>query len=465
MNSIRSNLIAALIGAMFAAMFFGGWATYSAAHNEASDLFDYQLQQIALSLRDQTFQGSAEALANDESLDYVIRVWNQTGLTIYSSRRHQSMPELTRLGYSTADSGEGEWRIFAIQHHGMTIAVAQPMRVRNQLATDAAWRTLKPFLLLLPALAFICWLLVSRGLKPLAQLADSLSSRSPESLDPLPAPNVPDEVAPLVGSLNDLLARLKVARDAQRAFVADAAHELRSPLTALQLQIQLVERAESDVARSQALSDLKNGLQRTTHAVQQMLTLARQEPGAAEYAVVPVSLAALVRTVVIEHERLAEAQQLDLGVTDADESAVVQGDADALSILLANLVGNALRYTPAGGSVDVACGQNDDGNFLEVIDTGPGIPDTERDRVFDRFYRRHGEVGLGSSGKSGSGLGLSIVRTIADRHGATVALSDARSGDVSSGLRVRVLFPRSAQAAGQASTTPSSVSAKRASGS
>ena len=127
MNSIRSNLIAALIGAMFAAMFFGGWATYSVAHNEASDLFDYQLQQIALSLRDQTFQGSAEALANDESLDYVIRVWNQTGLTIYSSRRHQSMPELTRLGYSTADSSEGEWRIFAIQHHGMTIAVAQPM--------------------------------------------------------------------------------------------------------------------------------------------------------------------------------------------------------------------------------------------------------------------------------------------------------------------------------------------------
>lgn len=446
MNSIRSNLIAALIGAMFAAMFFGGWATYSAAHNEASDLFDYQLQQIALSLRDQTFQGSAEALANDESLDYVIRVWNQTGLTIYSSRRHQSMPELTRLGYSTADSIEGEWRIFAIQHHGMTIAVAQPMRVRNQLATDAAWRTLKPFLLLLPALALICWLLVSRGLQPLAQLAQSLKARSPESLDPLPEPSVPDEVAPLVGSLNDLLVRLKVARDAQRAFVADAAHELRSPLTALQLQLQLVERAESDAARSQALADLKDGLQRTTHAVHQMLTLARQEPGAAEYAMAPVSLVALVRAVVVDHERLAEAQEIDLGVTEADEAAVVQGDAEALRILLANLVGNALRYTPAGGRVDVACGQNDSGTFIEVVDSGPGIPAVERERVFDRFYRRHGEEGLGSGGKSGSGLGLSIVRTIADRHGATVALSDARRGDASSGLRVTVLFPHAAHA-------------------
>jgi two-component system OmpR family sensor kinase len=462
MNSIRSNLIAALIGAMFAAMFFGGWATYSAAHNEASDLFDYQLQQIALSLRDQTFQGSAEALASDESLDYVIRVWNQTGLTIYSSRRHQSMPELTRLGYSTADSDEGEWRIFAIQYHGMTIAVAQPMRVRNQLATDAAWRTLKPFLLLLPALALICWLLVSRGLQPLAQLAQSLKARSPESLDPLHEPNVPDEVAPLVGSLNDLLARLKVARDAQRAFVADAAHELRSPLTALQLQLQLVERAESDTARSQALADLKHGLQRATHAVQQMLTLARQEPGAAEYAMVPVSLAALVRAVVVEHERLAEAQQLDLGVTDADESAVVQGDADALRILLANLVGNALRYTPAGGRVDVACGQNEDGTFLEVVDNGPGIPAAERERVFDRFYRRHDDNAVGIGEKSGSGLGLSIVRTIADRHGASVRLSDAQPGDEASGLRVTVLFPNAGE---WPQLFRFSVSAKRASGS
>ena len=442
MNSIRSNLIAALIGAMVAAMFVGGWATYSAAHNEASDLFDYQLQQIALSLRDQTFQGSAEALANDESLDYVIRVWNQTGLTIYSSRRHQSMPELTRLGYSTADSDEGKWRIFAIQHHGMTIAVAQPMRVRDQLATDAAWRTLKPFLLLLPALALIFWVLVSRGLRPLSHLAQSLTARSPESLESIQGLAVPDEVEPLVASLNNLLTRLKVARDAQRAFVADAAHELRSPLTALQLQVQLVERADSESARNAALADLKNGLQRTTHTVQQLLTLARQEPGAAEYTMAPVSLAALVRSLVVDHQRLAEAQQLDLGVTDADENAIVQGDADALRILLANLVGNALRYTPAGGRVDVACRKGEGCAFLEVADTGPGIPASERERVFDRFYRRGSEGVAADGGKSGSGLGLSIVRTIADRHGAEVRLSDGESG----GLRVRVRFPRSENA-------------------
>jgi two-component system OmpR family sensor kinase len=266
--------------------------------------------------------------------------------------------------------------------------------------------------------------------------------RSSESLEPIQGLEVPEEVEPLVGSLNDLLMRLKAARDVQRAFVADAAHELRSPLTALQLQVQLVERADSDDARNEALADLKNGLQRTTHAVHQMLTLARQEPGAAEYTVAPVNLAALARSLVVDHQRLAEARHLDLGVTEADERAVVQGDADALRILLANLVGNALRYTPAGGRVDVACGLSDDGVFLEVVDTGPGIPESERDRVFDRFYRRSNEGVATDGSKSGSGLGLSIVRTIANRHGAAVSLSESKSG----GLRVRVIFPRSENA-------------------
>ena len=145
MRSIRRNLLVALLGAMFVVMMLGGWATYRAARDEAGVLFDYQLRQIALSLRDQTFQGSAEALVNDESLDYVIRVWNRNGLTMYFSRPHQSWPELTKLGYSSVDTREGEWRVFATQFHGLTIAVAQPMRVRNQLAADAAWSTLKPF--------------------------------------------------------------------------------------------------------------------------------------------------------------------------------------------------------------------------------------------------------------------------------------------------------------------------------
>ena len=432
MKSIRRNLLLALLGTMCAAMLLAGWATYKAARDEAGVLFDYHLEQIALSLRDQRFQGSAEALASDESLDYVIRVWDKNGLTVFFSRQHYTLPELTRLGYSTTETPEGAWRLYAIQYHDQTIAVAQPMRVRERMAAGVAWRTLKPFFILLPALGLLIGWLVGRGLRPLGRLAESVRTRTPDSLNPLSAADVPQEVRPLVESLNNLLARLKAALDAQRAFVADAAHELRTPLTVLQLQTQLVERSATGEERAVALGELKNGLQRATHTVQQMLTLARQEPGAVESDFVQVDLAALVRAAVTEHARLAETRNIDLGVVQADEAAKVSGDASALKILLANLIGNALRYTPPGGRVDVSCGLSERQVFLEVADTGPGIPPEERQRVFDRFYRWNG----GAGEETGSGLGLAIVKTIADRHGAAVELLDADSG----GLRVRVVF-------------------------
>lgn len=432
MRSIRNDLLVALLGAILVVMLLGGWATYRAARDEAGSIFDYQLQQIAMSLRDRTFFGSAEALAGDDSLDYVIRIWDRNGLSIYYSRPRQVLPTLTRLGFSTAETLEGEWRIFAIQYQGLTISVAQPMRVRQRLAADAAWRTLKPFVILLPVLGALIWFLVARGLRPLAQIAKAVEARTPDLLEPLRDPDVPEEVRPLVSSLNDLLARLKIALDSQRAFVADAAHELRTPLTALQLQTQLVERAVSEEERCVALNELKSGLQRASHAVQQLLTLARQEPGAAGFRFETVGLADLSRQVVTAHQRLAEERGIDLGLARFDETAQVRGDAEALRILLSNLVGNAVRYTPVGGQVDVSCGLTEAGPFLDVVDNGPGIPAAERERVFDRFYRRGEDVNI----RTGAGLGLSIVRTIAQRHGAQVVLDDAPGG----GLLARVVF-------------------------
>jgi two-component system OmpR family sensor kinase len=428
MNSIRRHLLIALLGTLCVAMLLGGWATYRVARNEADVLSDYHLQQIALSLRDQRFQGSADALAGDRRLDYVIRVWDRNGLTLFYSRPHDSLPELTRLGYSTTETREGAWRLYAIQYRGQTIAVAQPMRVRDRQAAAAAWRTLEPFFILLPLFGVLIWWLVGWGLRPLGRLAKLVEARAPDMLDPLPGAGVPEEVGPLVGSLNDLLGRLKMALDAQRAFVADAAHELRTPLTALQLQAQLVERASSDEERRVALDDLKDGLQRATHGVRQLLTLARQEPGAVEARLVPVHLASLARESVTGHSALATARRIDLGVSHAGEEAVVHGDANALKILLDNLIANALHHVPEGGRVDVACGIRDGAAYLEVADDGPGIPVEERGRVFDRFYRR--------GGGSGTGLGLAIVEMIARRHGAAVRLLDSNAG----GLLARVTF-------------------------
>ncbi len=437
MNSIRKKLLLALIGAMSLVLLVGAWATYGAAREEANSIFDYHLEQIALAVRDQEFNGRTGALASDERLEIVLRIWDRNGLTIYYSRPHGELPDVARLGFSTERTASGAWRIYAVQHRGQTIAVAQPMKVRARIAAAAALRTLIPFVVLLPLAALLIWFVVGRELRPLTGLAGSVARRTPDALDPIGEAGVPDEALPLVRALNDLLTRLQTALKTQRDFIADAAHELRTPLTALQLQAQLIERAEDNQTRQAALADLRAGLERTTHVVSQLLTLARNEPGAAHPAPGDVNLADLCRQSVIDHATLAAARNIDLGLADCASDATVSGQAAALRTLLDNLVANAVRYTPPGGRVDVACGRDDDTAWLTVQDNGPGIPLDERERVFDRFYRRPGQTA------SGSGLGLSIVQAIARQHGARVALADAPGG----GLLVRVDFP-SAETAG-----------------
>ncbi len=430
MNSIRRKLLFTLIGALSIVMAIGAWATYSAARDEANAIFDYHLEQIALSVRNQTFQGSTEALAGDERFEFVVRIWDRSGLGIYYSRPHRILPDVARLGYATERTSEGAWRVYALQYRGQTIAVAQPMSVRARLAAGAALRTMLPFIVLLPLAALLIWLLVSRELRPLTELAHSVARRTPDALDPISESGVPTEAGPLVRSLNDLLARLQAAMQAQRAFIADAAHELRTPLAALQLQAQLLERASDTAGRAAAMTDLKQGLERAIHVVRQLLTLARQEPGTSEPPMTRVVLADLVSQAVAAAANTAAFRNIDLGVAASDPGAGVTGHAEALRTLLDNLVGNAVRYTPDGGRVDVSCGRGETHAWLEVIDTGPGIPEAERERVFDRFYRRSGQE------VAGSGLGLAIVRAIADKHHAGLALTDAPGG----GLRIRVDF-------------------------
>ena len=434
MNSIRRKLLLTLIGALSVVMAIGAWATYSAAWDEANAIFDYHLEQIALSVRNQTFQGSTEALAGEESFEFVIRIWDRNGLGIYYSRPHRVLPDVARLGYATEQTSEGAWRVFALQYRGQTIAVAQPMSVRTRLAARAALHTMIPFIVLLPLAALLIWLLVGRELRPLTDLARSVSQRTPDALDPISENGVPAEAWPLVRSLNDLLARLQAAMQAQRDFIADAAHELRTPLTALQLQAQLLERASDGAERTAAMADLKLGLERSIHVVRQLLTLARQEPGASTPPVAGVALNDLLHQSVTASANSAAARNIDLGVAASDPAAVT-GNAEALRTLLDNLVGNAVRYTRAGGRIDVSCGSTGEHSWLEVADNGPGIPTGERERVFDRFYRRS------EQDAAGSGLGLAIVRAIADKHQATIQLTDAPGG----GLRVRVEFPQAAK--------------------
>lgn len=228
--------------------------------------------------------------------------------------------------------------------------------------------------------------------------------------------------------------RLNLAFTAQRRFLADAAHELRTPITALRLQLQLLERTTDDGERQRALSELHSGVDRSQRLVQQLLLVARTEHDGEATKLAPLDLAALVRAQVAAMSFKAERAGLDLGA-NASEPVLAVGDELRLGVLLENLIENALRFTPAGGVVDVSARIENGQPLIRVVDDGPGIPEADRDRLFERFHR--GEAAQSRS-PEGSGLGLAIVKAIAERHGATVDLCTPTSG---LGLEVRVRFP------------------------
>jgi two-component system OmpR family sensor kinase/two-component system sensor histidine kinase QseC len=321
------------------------------------------------------------------------------------------------------------WRSFSVAMPSRVIQVSQPLAIRRKLAADAAYAAVLPLLLIAPFMAAAAWWLTGLALRPLQRVAAGVRQRDEQSLEPLPAAGLPDEVAPLVTALNALLQRLGQSLDTQRAFVADAAHELRSPLTALKLQLQLLKRADGDAERAAAADALAAGIERAARLVEQLLTLARTEPGAAGTPMQRLDLSELVREVVADTVPLALARGTRFELF-AEAPVQVDGDRAALATLVRNLADNAVRYSPRGARVEVRVAQREGVATLTVDDAGPGIPQAERERVFDRFYRR------GLTDEPGTGLGLAIVRGVAQRHGATVALDDSPLG----GLRVELHF-------------------------
>lgn len=440
MKSIRRQLLVWLLGGLALAIIAAAFGTYFRAREEANSLFDYQLKEMAASLTDAPFApapAGAGALGPGSNA-LVVQIWDRNGVQLYLSQPHRVLPQNAQLGFTTVATSSGAWRVFSTLAEGQVVQVAQPMSARRELATSMALRTVVPLLLALPLLALLIWLTISRGLAPLDRVAAAVEKRSPALLEPLSESGLPREVRPLVGALNGLLGRLGLALDAQRSFIADAAHELRTPLTAVHLQAQLAERATGEPERRAALADLKGGLERATRVVEQLLTLAREEPGVADRPPATVDLQALARGVVAELAPLAAAKRIDLGLS-ADPGVRVMGDADALATLLSNLVDNALRYTPEGGRVDVGVAIDAGQPLLSVRDSGPGIPEADRERVFDRFVR--GSVAAGTV--RGTGLGLSIVKRITERHGADIVVGPGLDG---AGAGIGVRFPASSTA-------------------
>jgi signal transduction histidine kinase len=432
MSSIRARLLVALIVLVALISLLAAGVTYRRVLSETSTLFDYQLRQMALSLRSQISLAPriVELPPDQGDSDFVVQIWDVFGARTYVSRPGLPMINQTVLGYADLSVRGQTWRAYGLQTADGVIQIAQPVQVREGLARAAAERVIIPLVLLLPIMiGAVAWI-VSRGLLPLRYVAAEVQRRDARTLAPLGTADLPREIEPLVSELNRLLERLQRAFSAQRAFIADAAHELRSPLTALRLQLQLLDRASDEAERLEARTRLGAAVERAIHLAEQLLALARSEPE------VPidfesVDLSAAAAEGIRDSHDLALARSVDLGL-DAAPGLVIEGNREALRTLVRNLVDNAVRYTPSGGSVQVRCRCTAIEVMLEVDDTGPGIAPADRERVFDRFYRR------AASQEGGTGLGLAIVKAIALRHAARIDLGESHSG----GLQVRVTFPR-----------------------
>ena len=301
------------------------------------------------------------------------------------------------------------------------VQVAETLDKRAQLANEIIKGVILPQFIILPVILALVWFALSRGLSPLAQLQERIRARPPDDLSPIDSRQVPEEISPLVGSLNDMLARLAHTIDAQKRFIADAAHQMKTPLAGMRMQSELALRQVDPNEIHRSLEQLATSSESATRLVNQLLALARAEnqPHAGQ-TLEPLDLAALARDVVQDWVQASFAHEIDLGYEVIGDPPEIDGSAMMLRELLSNLIDNALRYTPPGGSVTVRVRGTNIGNgnqaLLEVEDTGPGIAPAERHRVFERFYRI-----LGSSA-SGSGLGLAIVREIAQQHGADIEI-------------------------------------------
>lgn len=431
-TSIRRELLVWLLGGMLASAILAGLIAYVYALHAADIVFDRHLQHIAVNLPSQILPQPEPPDNGDPSDDVYIQIRDQAGNRTYPTRPTVQIPPYPSTGYASFEFNDLRWRVYTEKQAGRYVQVAQSEDVRRRLATSLAVSTTIPFLAIIPLLGLIIWNVVQRSAGAMLHVARAVERRSAEALDPLPLERIPGEVLPMVSALNDLLLRLGHALTAQRVFIADAAHELRSPLTALKLHLQLTERARTDAQRDIAFAKVRERVDRMAHLVEQLLQLAREEPSGGAKPFVPVAVGPILQSVVGDNAPHADSEGVTLQCLGCDEHVIVQAQPDSLRILFNNLVDNAIRYTGQNGRVVVTVGDAHGHPWVDVEDNGPGIPLDQRERVFDRFHR------VGGTEKIGSGLGLAIVRAIAERHNARVTLHEGLDGH---GLRVRVSFP------------------------
>lgn len=441
MKSIRSRLLAGLLALFSLIWMIMALATYYESQHEVAELFDAQLAQAAGVLAQ---LGSLDGTNGPVTLErqvyghrYEKKIAFQIGAgseLVLRSANAPTAPMSREEGFSDQLIGGEHWRIFRYETApGLWVITGERYEVREELIGDVTRGALYPITLALPVLALLIWFGVGKGLSPLRRFAGALSRQSPARLRPVePGTDLPAELVPVGEALNDLLRRLEEAFDRERRFNAVAAHELRTPLASIRTQAQVAMRAGDSAETKHALDQIIRVVDRTTRMVEQLLTLARLEPDTRPELFAPVRLRAVAAEVLSELGPQAFSRDIELSLHESGPPAEISGNATALAVMLKNLVENSIRYTPQGGSVQVMVDASGQSPVVTVSDTGPGISEQERERIFERFYR-----GLASRETSGFGLGLSIVKRIAEIHGAQLDISGAESG----GAHMRIVFP------------------------
>ncbi|VWL94396.1 sensor histidine kinase [Burkholderia lata] len=436
-ESIGFRLSVALSAAILVVATVAAAFAFSSAFDEAHELQDDVLREVATLLdREHTpslhTDGTGPARESDELSRVIVQPLGGTPQPGSDGTPPLALAPTLADGLHTVDAGGSTYRVMVRTFaNGERIAVAQEAGMRDDVARESAWRTALPLLILVPILLLVADL-VRKLFRPVAVLSAGIDARDEHDLRPVPAERVPVEVRPFVVAINRMLERVAQSVAAQRRFVADAAHELRSPLTAMSLQAERLAEADlPDDARAR-LAALRGGLDRSRHLIGQLLALARAQSAPAA----PpgdVSVHAVYRRVLEDLMPLADAKTIDIGIEDGPDTSVPVDELELVSLVM-NLVDNAIRYTAPGGRVDLATQRTDTHACVTIADTGPGIAPHERARVFDPFYRVPGNAQIGS------GLGLSIVKIVADRMGADIALAYADEAE-SRGLRISVRIP------------------------
>ncbi|MEJ2141412.1 MAG: ATP-binding protein [Gammaproteobacteria bacterium] len=336
-------------------------------------------------------------------------------------------------GFADVKHDDGTWRVFSLwdNNNQYVIQIGERYDIRNELAGKISQRLIMPSLVSLPILTFMIWFGVGRGLSPLLQFTQEISQRSPGNLKPVTSDSLPAEINPLATALNDLLVQLADALQKERNFTDDAAHELRTPLAALKTQAQVAMRSSNNQERQHAIKQIIEGVDRATHIVQQLLSLARLNQEKTEITKTSINLNNFVAEIIAQYANLAINKNIDIGL-DGDNDIQINTETTVLSMLLGNLLDNAIKYTPDNGNINITIKRVKKYITLSIVDTGPGINQDLKQRVFDRFYRIPNRNNI-----SGCGLGLSIVQQCANILSAKLEIAD----NFPTGLAITIKLP------------------------